>query len=181
MPKPQRRAMVVSAVALAVATVPAAAGELCVTCAGPDVTYRCVFGDTVASRPDDPRAQVLCIKELAKFGNHESCAVDLRLPAQCPGMLRAVSPPEVAKELPPLTRPPAGPLGTPMPLPDREKPAATEPRTVEQLAKDTANSTGDELGKAGTAVKDTAKGAGNAIGNAAKKSWHCLVSLFTDC
>lgn len=164
------------------------AAELCVTCSGPDATYRCVLGTAVASTPEDPAGQVLCIRELAKFGHHESCAVDRRPPAQCPGMLRAVSPPEAVRDLPPLARPPAGPMGTPMPLPVEAKPKQEGPRTVEELAKGTAKSTGDGIGKAGDAVKDTAQNAGkamgkagDAVGSAAKKSWHCLTSFFTDC
>lgn len=160
----------------------AAAGELCVTCDGPPMTYRCVFGEAVATKTDDPRAQMLCITELAKFGHHESCAVDHRQPAQCPGALRAVSPPDVAAELPPLAKPPAGPMGTPVPMPVQEGEKGDHgPRTVEELAKQTAKSTGKELGKAGDAVKDTVKDTAKGAGNVAKKSWRCLMSLFTDC
>lgn len=159
-------------------------GELCVTCAKPDVTYRCVFGDTVAANGDDPRAQVLCVTELAKFGGHETCAFDRRSATACPGALRAVSPPKEAA-LPPLKPPPIGPALTPAPNPEAPK-VDTGPRTVEELAKQTAQSI--ELGKAGEAVKGTAKAAGegigkagSAVGDAAQKSWRCLASFFSDC
>lgn len=161
----------------------AGAGELCVTCMKPDLTYRCVFGENVAVSADDPKAQMLCISELAKFGHHESCAFDRRSATTCPGTLRAVSPPPKDAKLPPLQPPPIGPSGTPMPAPGAPK-VDTGPRTVEELAKQTAQSTGIELDKAGAAVKGTAKAAGDGIGvvgDAAKKSWRCLASFFSDC
>ncbi len=161
------------------------AGELCVTCAKPDVTYRCVFGEAVAAGGDDPKAQMLCISELAKFGGHERCVFDRRTPTTCPGALRAVSPPAKEAKLPPLQPPPIGPAGTPLPAPGAPK-ADTGPRTMEELAKQTAQATGIE--KAGSAVKGTAKAAGDgigaaggAVGDAAKKSWRCLASFFSDC
>ncbi|MGH1418595.1 MAG: hypothetical protein ACRBCJ_07040 [Hyphomicrobiaceae bacterium] len=51
------------------------------------------------------------------------------------------------------------------------------PKTVEELAIKTAEQSKKGLDKAGEAIK----GAGKAVGNAAKKSWDCIASLFADC
>ncbi len=62
------------------------------------------------------------------------------------------------------------------------------PQTVEALAKQSMTSTKENLDKAGNAVSDGAKkagdqieGAGSAITAAAKRSWTCVTSLFSDC
>jgi len=70
-----------------------------------------------------------------------------------------------------------------------DAPAQGEPpRTVEDLAKTTVESTKKGLDDVAGAVKkqtekagDQMQGAGSAINEAAKKSWHCLTSFFTDC
>lgn len=172
--------------AFGVAAAPGRAGEMCVACKGPEHAYRCVFGDNIANTGTDPRAQLLCITELAKFGHHESCSVLRNAPAECPGDLRAVHPP-VEAGLPPLKPPPAGPGGAPAPLPGPRSDSEA-PRTMEELAKKAVKSTGADLSNAGTTVADTAKSAGksiesagNAVGKAAKSTWHCIASFFTDC
>ena len=62
------------------------------------------------------------------------------------------------------------------------------PKTVEELAKRTAQSSKKGLEDAGDAVVGAAKKtgeklgeAGDAIGGAAKSTWRCLSSLFSDC
>jgi len=54
----------------------APAQEYCVTCTGPDALYRCIIGGDVAPAARNDRGQLLCIKELAKSGQHASCSVD---------------------------------------------------------------------------------------------------------
>ncbi len=68
----------------------AAAQEFCVTCSGPDATYRCVIGGeaTVAAR--NSRGQFLCITELAKAGGHKSCSAARGQATPCPGETRTV-------------------------------------------------------------------------------------------
>jgi hypothetical protein len=176
------------------------AQEFCVTCSAPDATYRCVVsGDSSAARSS--RGQLLCITELAQSGHHASCSAGRNPSTGCPGELRTVAfPPGTDLSAPPLAgTPPAGPppgMGAyaPPPVPavpgaaPQPAPAAppgvteapppeAEPKTVEELAKKTVESTGQGLKKAGDVVTDT----GNAIGNAAKKTWKCVTSLFGDC
>jgi hypothetical protein len=181
--------------------VSARAQEYCVTCSAPDATYRCVVsGDSSAAHSS--RAQLLCITELAQSGHHASCSAGRNPSTGCPGELRTVAfPPGTDLRAPPLaeTPPAAAPPGmgayAPPPVPatpgsppqpapgappgvtEAPPPADAEPKTVEELAKKTVESTGQGLKKAGDVVTDT----GNAIGNAAKKTWKCVASLFGDC
>lgn len=51
------------------------------------------------------------------------------------------------------------------------------PKTVEELAKLTAEQSGKGLQTAGKQIKE----AGDAVSNIAKKTWNCVASLFFDC
>lgn len=87
------------------------------------------------------------------------------------------------------------PVPAPVPVPEAvggTTPAAggkkKEPRTVEELAAQTVEASKKGLQKAGDAVTGTAEKAGNKVGEAgsavstaAKKTWHCLSSLFSEC
>ena len=172
----------------------AMAAEYCVTCASPEANYRCEIGGKGSA--GDPRAWLLCITELAKQGGHESCSVDRKATAPCPGVLKVLAAPEGdAPPLPaiqtgvpearppdPKTQPPVQPQAGSEPAPKKV------PQTMQELAGDTIQSSKDGMKKAGEAVTGTAKKAGeqvgkagDAIGNAAKKTWDCLTSLFQSC
>jgi hypothetical protein len=65
---------------------------------------------------------------------------------------------------------------------------AQPPRTVEELAKTTVENTKKNIDDVTGTVKqstqkagDQIQGFGSAVGNAAKKSWDCVTSLFSDC
>jgi hypothetical protein len=166
----------------------ASAQEYCVTCMSPAASYRCI----VESKPGAPapatRAQLLCITELARSGNHASCSVGRTTTEPCTGETRTVMFTGAANEaLPPIgdhpqetaqPRQPAAAGDGQMPP---ESPAAEPPKTVEELAKQTVEASGEGLKKAGEAVTDTAKSTGNAVGNAVSKTWKCVTSLFGDC
>lgn len=169
----------------------AAAQEFCVTCSGPDATYRCVIGGDATAAARSSRGQFLCITELAKSGGHASCSAARGQATPCPGETRTVMFPAGADQVaPPLAETPA-PLSPPMtpavgaapapavapaqpPIPHEpqavEAPTDGQPKTVEELAK-----------KTGEAVTDSAQSAGNAVTNAVKKTWTCVTSLFGDC
>ncbi|MGQ0672394.1 MAG: hypothetical protein ACT4N2_05875 [Hyphomicrobium sp.] len=86
-----------------------------------------------------------------------------------------------------------------VPAPGEDAPPKRVPQTVEELAGDTLEASkkglksagqtvADTAKKAGDAVSDTAKSAGetigeagSAVGNAAKKTWNCVTSLFQSC
>lgn len=185
----RRRSMAIGAAILSLCIASSAvAAEYCVTCAGPAAMYACVVGGTPPDAPADPREQLVCIAEIAKSGGHDSCSVPRSAPKPCPGVLRIVAAP------PPGATPPAPdtaaapeaagvPAGEPGPSagaeegePEPAKPAAP-PRTVEEMAKRSVETSKEGLEKAGEQVGK----AGSAVGEAAKKTWNCLTSLFSDC
>ncbi len=174
----------------------ARAESYCVACFGPDAIYRCIIADAPAGAAPDPRNQVQCIKQLAKSGGHARCSVERFSAKGCDGPEHIISPAAAAIPLnPPLPAtatqpvPPISP-GTdaePIPLEPAQQPAGP-PQTVEELAKTTVESTKKGLGDVGSSVKNTTdkagekiEGVGSAIGSAAKKSWDCVTSLFSDC
>ncbi len=173
---------------------PASAQEYCVTCSGPDAKYRCIIEGNASAAARSSRGQLLCITELAKSGNHESCSVGRTTGEPCKGEPRTVmftSAAEAAlpplgetppSSTPPETESPALAAGQPAP-PEAPTAAPTNapPQTVEELAKQTVAASGKGLKKAGEAVTDTAKSTGSAVGNAVSKTWKCMTSLFSDC
>jgi hypothetical protein len=173
------------AVALLAAAFPSAraAEPLCVTCSGPERVYACsVEGD--ASAASDIAIQLLCIQELAREGRHQSCAVRKSAGA-CPGEPRTLA--YVAPDLgaPVPTEFPVEETATVSPPAASAEPApeapAGEPETLVDLAGEAAAGTGRQLRKAGEAVESAASKTGTTIKNAAKSTWSCLSSLFSDC
>ncbi|HJZ32679.1 MAG TPA: hypothetical protein VKF35_16295, partial [Hyphomicrobiaceae bacterium] len=61
--------------------------------------------------------------------------------------------------------------------PDAKADAKSEPKTMVDLAK-RAN---ENLQKAGEDAKQQSQSTGQAIGNATKKTWECMFSLFFRC
>lgn len=159
----------------------ASAQEYCVACSGPDALYRCIIGGDATAAARGARGQFLCIKELAKSGQHASCRVDRSSRGPCDGMPRTVMFPDVANIpdeafVPPPDQVPLGEEAQDRPsdqepLPDNalenaEPAPEGPPKTVVDMAK----GTGKNLKKVG-----------DAVGNAAKKTWTCLSSFFSDC
>lgn len=184
-----------SATALALSAVTAAAESYCVACYGPDAVYRCVIADVPASAAPDPRNQVQCIKQLAKSGGHSRCSVERFSTANCAGPEKVVSTATAVPIAgPQASGDPADPSASKAaddiagnPVEPVAPPSAT-PRTVEELAKSAAATTKESLNEVGGTMKSTTEkagetigGFGSAVGNAAKKSWNCLTSLFNDC
>lgn len=186
------------AVAVAVTAWPvwASAGEICVVCAEPAASYRCGFEGETAAPASAAGNQLLCIKELAVRGGHASCSIDrTRAARPCEGTLVALPNPAdgAAAGAPAVIEPPVANAPAPVPVPvpapapvqaGRDQP----PATVEALAKATVAQSKSDWAKANATVKETADGAaedlkkaGSAAGNAVKKSWNCVVSLFSAC
>ncbi|MBY0561256.1 MAG: hypothetical protein K2Q04_15560 [Hyphomicrobium sp.] len=176
------------------------ATELCVKCSAPDASYACVV-DGASNATIDTVAKLYCITALAKSGAHESCSVDRTATAPCPGERKELpAPPALggqAAEDEPQTDTPTGPAKTgdsaavtppqaPNPAeaqhdqaagpPQSEPPPKTVQEMVEKSAK-TAGAAGDAAKSATTALEK----AGAAVGGAAKNSWKCLSSFFTNC
>ncbi len=179
------------------------AEEFCVTCYEPTATYRCAISQNGMLKAP-PGAQLSCIKELAKQGGHKSCSIQRDEPAECLGKLLVIN------QDPATVIPPDHPLNSPatteqtietpsdLPQGDQTEHAqgdetdtsdeTGEPKTVEELAKRTAQSSKENISKAGKAVVDAAKStgdhikdAGEYVGNTAKKTWDCIISLFSKC
>jgi hypothetical protein len=170
----------------------ARAAEYCVSCASPDVAYRCKIEGTPDGPGEDPRAQLLCIRQLAESGAHESCSVARIASYPCPGELKVIAGP-VGEVVPPAQAvEPLPAPATPAPVTDQSEEVqptpGAPPKTVEELAGKTVQSSKEGLAKAGETISGTAEkageqigSAGSAVGNAAKKTWNCLTSFFSDC
>ena len=63
----------------------------------------------------------------------------------------------------------------PLPPPDQQQAVPHDPQAPPEEAK--PNAVENLAKKTGEAVTDT----GNAVGNAMKKTWNCVASLFGDC
>lgn len=177
-------------VALAFA-VPAAAQEVCVTCSDPDVSYKCSVKDSEKAsqiRGAGKAIEFLCITELARAGGHRSCRASRDYVGPCLGQQRVID----------VTRPSEPPVqgqqadgdaaetdGT---IEARRNAANQVPRTLEEMARESAakskqqldaadqsmkqaaKDAGKTLDKAGAAVGDAVKKTGTAVGDAVKKT-----------
>lgn len=162
---------------------PLQANDYCVVCNGPDAVYRCVASDPgLASSAT--ALQILCIKELARQGGHQTCAISRHTRDDCAGGQVSLStgpaayPPTRASEPP---RPDGGGDASQGRNPPQEK---TQGRVAGGTAASAvvapapaADAPGGPLQSAADALK---KGA-SAVGEAAKKSWDCVASLFKGC
>lgn len=202
--KQTTKAILAAALTLAGNSVLARAESYCVACYGPDAVYRCVVAGAPESAPPDPRNQVQCIKQLAKQGSHARCSVERFSTNGCDGPERTISTTAAAVPMVPANevRSQAA-ASSASPHPDEElqnssgsEPAAAErantgnepPRTVEELAKSTVETTKKSIDDVTGNVKSSTEkageqieSAGSTIKHAAQKSWNCLSSLFTDC
>jgi hypothetical protein len=165
------------------------AEPICVVCSGPDATYRCELaagsGDPAILSQSDKLARYVCAVELAKQGGHEKCRARRRTSEPCIGLSRSVSlngqsaPPVVSEG---QATNGDGTGGT------AQDGSEGPPKTMLELAKRTAGASEEQIKKAQDAVKNSANSAGEklerageAMGGAVKKSWNCLASLFKEC
>lgn len=172
-------------VALLIAALPsvAAAQAVCVDCAEPERNYKCTVKD--ADRVQNVRGigrglEFLCISEIARANGHRSCRVNTTFAGPCIGQPYEIDltrsgtdnanaaprPGETPADAPAKTSAPAA-------VPVKKGP----PQTVEELAKDTMAKSKEQF----SAVDEKMREAGSAVGNAVKKSWNCLSSLFKGC
>jgi len=143
----------------------ARAQSICIVCEDPHAVYSCAAQDPTSLKTSDPRLQVACVAELAKAGGHGSCSASRRQTgAACEGPLRTIAVGDA-----PAVPPPAAAASAPAPQGQAEAKQGT-PSTVEELAKRTAQSSKEQLKKAG-----------DGVSGAAKKTWNCVTSLFKDC
>ena len=174
---------VVGASSLVLGTRVSLAQEACVVCAGPDAIYRCTVekADKLArfGGAGDKALQHVCSKEMARQGKHDKCSVRRESAgAACDGLPRMItlaSLLEAEAEPPPPASPSAAPVAGP-PRPAKVEPEKTvdtksqPPRTVQELAERTGETSKQQL-------KDT----GDSIGYTAQRTWKCLATLFQKC
>ncbi|MFZ4807600.1 MAG: hypothetical protein ACOYLQ_10115 [Hyphomicrobiaceae bacterium] len=152
------------------AMAPAVAAGICVECSEPAATYRCVIvqKDTSgASHALAKAANFICMTELAKAGGHGFCRVTQgSVGGLCNGPERVVT---------------IGDQGIKRPDPSLQAEPAdgkkAPPATLADLAKETVQSSGAGVQKAGDAIKKGAEQIGGTVGNA----WDCMISLFKRC
>ena len=170
--------------------------------------YACGIEGLAADAPANARHQLLCIKELAKAGGHESCQVPRSAPKPCPGtakMVKAGAEPSQAATAAPKADPAAdtAPVAATDPVAaagadasgnssEHQKSEAetnaepldepvAPPRTVEEMAKRSLAASKKSMDDAGEAIKQSSDKAGSSVASAAKKTWDCVTSLFSDC
>lgn len=174
----------------------ASTNEYCVRCTGPDQTYTCAFDGAPASL--DAGLKLYCITALAQSGPHASCAIDRNASTPCSGERKLLPLPEALQSaqtdpeggggrLPPLPQhkpevaPPQNNVADPAAdgqqsseskEPQAEPAAKPEapPRTVEEMVVKGTKSASESIAKSGEKASD-----------AAKSTWKCLTSLFSNC
>jgi hypothetical protein len=148
----------------------AQAQEYCVACTEPSAVYRCVID---GARPGGGQPlQMLCVTAMAREGKHATCGIKRGTVFECDGPVKRV--PWSGAELPVET---PGAAAADKQEPDPNQP----PRTIAEMAKRANEQSADQMKKTNDNVKESFKTTGEAIGNATKKSWNCLTSLFKDC
>ena len=144
-------------------------------CTEPAALYRCVID---GARPGGKQPlQMLCATAMAKEGGHAACSVKGGTVFDCKGPVKRVSwaaynesavkgsaqePPKQSVQTPPA---------------DPSQP----PRTVEEMARRANQNTAEQLKKADEDMKESAGSFGQKVGDATKKTWRCIASLFTRC
>lgn len=184
-------------VSLMLVTGAAGAADICVKCTGPDASYDCVVNGSASA---DTVTKLYCITALAKVGPHASCAIDRASVSPCQGERKEFTLPASVDG--PFGAPLEQNAGTPALPADGVTPVAGQEQVGEQPPPQTANdappktvkdmveksqvsaslaetqkSAGDAAKSAGTALEK----AGSAVGSAAKTSWKCLSSFFSNC
>jgi hypothetical protein len=145
--------------------------EFCVTCSNPPSIYRCVIDG--AQPRGGQSLQMLCVTAMAKEGGHATCSVKRGTVFDCDGAVKRVPwtalEPLPQPEVPPSRDALAAPPNPAAAAPSGPSPDAT-PQTMVDLAKQANEKTVEQMKKAGESVKQ-----------ATKKTWECVVSLFTRC
>ncbi len=182
----------------AAATFGAEAREVCVLCQQPKASYRCKVPDVDLGRATAAAAKYTCITALAKHGGHSTCEIEQLQPGfSCLGELRVLTLSGEILDAEGTAAQSTG--GTPEPdansaasdnsaekngpeQPDdqataKPPPHKKPPQTVEEFARETAKQSGESLKNAGQQIEK----AGDAVQGAAKKTWDCITSLFSDC
>ncbi len=157
----------------------AAANRACVTCEAPLATYSCTVGPaadgtrvSLAVRP----LHFACIKDIARRFQHGSCRVKRNPTGDCLGRVHMIDPEKLRSRdaVVPAAQPDNG-TGEGHAAKAGKSAANNaqdnrEPRTVVEMAEETAKTTEKEM-----------KRSAENVSQVAKSTWRCLTSLFSDC
>lgn len=191
------------AAALALFASAAQAADYCVTCRGPDETYRCRVTGTGA-KPNDA-LKLYCVIRTAKEGNHASCSAE-KATSACVGLVKVYTydGPALPRGL--TADPRVRELNEKVERSQRtfKKPAGNEPKSLFELGGRAVDASRKGLRNAGSAI-----GLGSSDGEAApqaapappdeqaagpaapaepapsrsfaRRSYDCVFSFFRDC
>jgi hypothetical protein len=149
-------------------TVPAAGQEYCVACTQPPAVYRCVID---GAKPGGRHPlQTLCVIAMTKEGGHAACSVKGGTVFDCNGPIKRVL----------WAAHNAGTAEPAAPAP-AAKTADEPPRTVEEAVKRANAKTAEQLKHANEKITGQAESVGQGFGEASRKTWTCISSLFTRC
>jgi hypothetical protein len=151
--------------------------QSCVTCSGPDASYRCEVESPDGKTISPERAQLFCIARLAKDGAHEACSVRRRDTTECTGLVRRY--PFDGTLLGLEARPAEPPVDTA--LAPKDKPKPKEPATVVEASKEAVEASKRSLATINKTVNKTVNDGAEKTKSAAKSTWRCLKSFFSDC
>jgi hypothetical protein len=147
----------------------AQAQEYCVACSEPPGLYRCIIE---GAKPGGALSlQMFCVTAMAKQGRHAKCAVKGGTVFDCDGQVKRV--PWSAQSEAPLA--PVQKAGKPPADPKQP------PQTVEEIARRAKDQTAEQIQNANAKAKEKVRTLGDNIGDATKKTWRCVTSLFTRC
>ncbi len=140
---------------------------VCVHCEAPAATYSCSYAPGALAPPSSGQSlRFACIRDIAERFAHRQCSVRRNQSDPCQGLVHMIAP---TGQLPPQET-----AGTDAArAADRQRPPqqpAAEPRTVVELARQTADSTQRQFDRS----RET-------VNNAMRSTWQCLASLFNDC
>jgi hypothetical protein len=160
----------------------AGAQEYCVSCTGPAAVYRCIIE---GAKPGGAQPlQLLCVTTIAKEGAHASCSVKGGTVFACDGQIKrlswsALNPPADQPGHEKAERPPAKAEAekTETGKADAKPGEKAPPQTMVDLAKRANEQAAEQMKKANENMKEQAK----SFGDATKKTWECVTSLFTRC
>ncbi len=151
--------------------IPSALGNsICVTCEGPAAVYSCSYAPNEnGSRPQKTNRalQFICIQDVARQYKHASCSVRRHELDVCNGQVHMMSP--LAPQASP-SQPNAPVDANTSQIPGVAKKKPREPKTVVEMAKQTARKTQKQIDKSAKTVS-----------KAARSTWRCISSLFSKC
>ena len=163
--------------------------SVCVVCNDPGKVYQCTFNtvDVANVSPNIRGFHFACIKELAQYGEHSQCAARRNDTIACngepytlksaQGLYKPETEGEALIEGEPETSPPVQHKKQPTLVDSTSKTYKKAIDSVEQGYESTKNT----VKKGYKSTTKTVKSVGDKINDAAKTTYDCVMSLFSDC